>query len=92
MHRPHGVKTCWLPDPAPIAGVEAHAKRLRQVLGQLGQQACAKDSTQLTLRPELRDRAAVEAAMASPQGQATAADLANFAGAGVNRMMWAKRG
>ncbi|WP_295952062.1 EthD family reductase [Rhodoferax sp.] len=30
---------------------------------------------------------AIQAAMASPQGQATAADLANFAGAGVDLMM-----
>ena len=30
---------------------------------------------------------AIQAAMASPQGQATAADLANFAGAGVDVMM-----
>jgi hypothetical protein len=29
----------------------------------------------------------IGAAMASPQGQATAADLANFAGAGVDVMM-----
>jgi uncharacterized protein (TIGR02118 family) len=30
---------------------------------------------------------AIQAAMASPQGQATAADLANFAGAGVDLMI-----
>ena len=30
---------------------------------------------------------AIQAAMASPQGQATAADLAHFAGAGVDVMM-----
>jgi uncharacterized protein (TIGR02118 family) len=30
---------------------------------------------------------AIQAAMASPQGQATAADLANFAGSGVDLMM-----
>jgi uncharacterized protein (TIGR02118 family) len=31
--------------------------------------------------------AAIQAAMASPQGQATAADLANFAGAGVDVLL-----
>ena len=31
--------------------------------------------------------AAIQAAMASPQGQATVADLANFAGAGVDIMI-----
>ena len=36
---------------------------------------------------EFDSMAAIGAAMASPQGQATAADLANFAGAGVDVMM-----
>jgi len=37
---------------------------------------------------EFADMAAIEAALASPQGQATAADLANFAQAGVTIMMF----
>ena len=36
---------------------------------------------------EFDSLAAIGAAMASPQGQATAADLANFASAGVDVMM-----
>lgn len=36
---------------------------------------------------EFESMAAIGAAMASPEGQATAADLANFAGAGVDVMM-----
>ena len=36
---------------------------------------------------EFDSMSALQAAMASPQGQATAADLANFAGAGVDVMM-----
>ena len=36
---------------------------------------------------EFASMEAVGAAMSSPEGQATAADLANFAGAGVDVMM-----
>ena len=36
---------------------------------------------------EFESMAAIGAAMSSPQGQATAADLANFAAAGVEVMM-----
>ena len=36
---------------------------------------------------EFDSMAAIQAAMASSQGQATAADLANFAGAGVDIMI-----
>jgi uncharacterized protein (TIGR02118 family) len=36
---------------------------------------------------EFDSMAAIQAAMASPQGQATAADLANFAMAGVDVQM-----
>ena len=36
---------------------------------------------------EFDSLAAIQAATASPQGQATAADLANFAGAGVDIMI-----
>ena len=36
---------------------------------------------------EFDSMAAIQVAMASPQGQATAADLANFAGAGVDIMI-----
>ena len=44
-------------------------------------------SVYLVATLEFESMAAIGAAMASPQGQATAADLANFAAAGVDVMM-----
>ena len=49
--------------------------------------AAGKHGAYLVAILEFDSMAAIEAAMASPQGQATAADLSNFAGAGVDLMM-----
>jgi len=46
-----------------------------------------KHGTYLVAILEFDSMAAIGAAMSSPEGQATAADLANFASAGVDVMM-----
>lgn len=46
-----------------------------------------KHGVYLVAMLEFESMAAIAAGMASPEGQATAADLANFAGAGVDIMM-----
>ena len=49
--------------------------------------AAGKHGVYLVAILEFDSMAAIQAAIASPQGQATVADLANFAGAGVDVMM-----
>lgn len=71
---------------APLAktlpGLRSYEVTQGDVMGTAG-----KHGAYLVAILEFDSMAAIEAAMASPQGQATAADLANFAGAGVDLMM-----
>lgn len=71
---------------APLAktlpGLRSYEVTQGDVMG-----AAGKHGAYLVAILEFDSMAAIEAAMASPQGQATAADLFNFAGAGVDLMM-----
>ena len=71
---------------APLAktlpGLRGYEVTQGDVMGATG-----KHGAYLVAILEFDSMAAIEAAMASPQGQAAAADLANFAGAGVDLMM-----
>ena len=71
---------------APLAktlpGLRSYEVTRGDVMGMAG-----KHGTYLVAILEFDSMAAIAAAMSSPQGQATAADLANFASAGVDVMM-----
>jgi uncharacterized protein (TIGR02118 family) len=71
-----------LPLAKTIPGLKSYEVTRGDVMGMTG-----KHGVYLVAILEFASMEAVGAAMASPQGQATAADLANFASAGVDVMM-----
>ena len=71
-----------VPLAKTIPGLRAYEVTRGDVMGMAG-----KHAVYLVAMLEFDSMAAIGAAMASPQGQATAADLANFATAGVDVMM-----
>jgi uncharacterized protein (TIGR02118 family) len=71
-----------LPLAKTIPGLKSYEVTRGDVMGMEG-----KHGVYLVAILEFESMEAIGAAMASPQGQATAADLANFAQAGVDVMM-----
>ena len=71
-----------VPLAKTLPGLRSYEVTRGDVMGMAG-----KHSVYLVAILEFESMAAIGAAMASPQGQATAADLANFAAAGVDVMM-----
>ena len=71
-----------VPLAKTIPGLRSYEVTRGDVMGMAG-----KHATYLVAILEFDSLAAIGAAMASSEGQATAADLANFAGAGVDVMM-----
>lgn len=71
-----------VPLAKTIPGLRSYEVTHGDVMGMGG-----KHGVYLVATLEFDSMAAIGAAMASPQGQATAADLANFASAGVDVMM-----
>ncbi len=71
-----------VPLAKTIPGLRSYEVTHGDVMGMAG-----KHGVYLVAILEFDSMAAIGAAMASPQGQATAADLANFAAAGVDVMM-----
>ena len=71
-----------VPLAKTIPGLRSYKVTRGDVMGMGG-----KHGAYLVALLEFDSLAAIGAAMASPQGQATAADLANFASAGVDVMM-----
>ena len=71
-----------VPLAKTIPGLRSYEVTRGDVMGMAG-----KHATYLVAVLEFDSLAAIGAAMASSEGQATAADLANFAGAGVDVMM-----
>ena len=70
-----------VPLAKKIPGLRSYEVTRGDVMGMSG-----KHGVYLIAILEFASMEAVGAAMASPEGQATAADLANFAGAGVDVM------
>lgn len=71
-----------VPLAKKIPGLKGYEVTRGDVMGMGG-----KHGVYMVAILEFESMAAIGAAMASPEGQATAADLANFAGAGVDVMM-----
>jgi len=71
-----------VPLAKTIPGLKSYEVTRGDVMGMAG-----KHGAYLVAILEFESMAAIGAAMSSPQGQATAADLANFATAGVDVMM-----
>ena len=71
-----------MPLAKTLPGLRSYEVTHGDVIGMAG-----KHGVYLVAILEFDSMSALQAAMASPQGQATAADLANFAGAGVDVMM-----
>ena len=71
-----------VPLAKTIPGLRSYEVTKGDVMGMAG-----KHGVYLVATLEFESMAAIGAAMASPQGQATAADLGNFASAGVDVMM-----
>ena len=71
-----------VPLAKTIPGLKSYEVTSGAVMGMAG-----KHGVYLVAILEFDSLEAIGAAMASPQGQATAADLANFASAGVDVMM-----
>ena len=71
-----------VPLAKTIPGLRSYEVTHGDVMGMGG-----KHAVYLVAMLEFDSMAAIQAAMASPQGQATAADLANFAMAGVDVQM-----
>ena len=71
-----------VPLAKTIPGLRSYEVTKGDVMGMAG-----KHGVFLVATLEFESMAAIGAAMASPQGQATAADLGNFASAGVDVMM-----
>ena len=71
-----------VPLAKTVPGLRSYEVTRGDVMGMAG-----KHGAYLVAILEFDSMAAIQAALASPQGQATAADLANFAGAGVDLMM-----
>ena len=70
-----------MPLAKTLPGLRSYEVTHGDVIGMAG-----KHGVYLVAILEFDSMSAIQAAMASPQGQATAADLANFAGAGVDVM------
>lgn len=71
-----------VPLAKTIPGLKSYEVTTGDVMGMAG-----KHGVYLVAVLEFESLEAIGAAMVSPQGQATAADLANFASAGVDVMM-----
>lgn len=71
-----------VPLAKTLPGLRSYEVTRGDVMGMAG-----KHAAYLVATLAFDSMAAIGAAMASPQGQATAADLANFATAGVDVMM-----
>jgi uncharacterized protein (TIGR02118 family) len=71
-----------VPLAKKIPGLKSYEVTRGDVMGMVG-----KHGVYLVAVLEFASMETIGAAMASPEGQATAADLANFAGAGVDVMM-----
>lgn len=71
-----------VPLAKTIPGLRSYEVTSSDVMGMAG-----KHGAYLVAILEFDSMEAIQAALGSPQGQATAADLANFAGAGVDLMM-----
>jgi uncharacterized protein (TIGR02118 family) len=71
-----------VPLAKTIPGLKSYEVTRGDVMGLAG-----KHGVYLVAILEFESMESIGAAMASPQGRATAADLANFAGAGVDVMM-----
>jgi len=71
-----------VPLAKKIPGLRSYEVTRGDVMGMAG-----KHGVYLVATLGFDSMAAIAAAMASPEGQATAADLANFAGAGVDVLM-----
>lgn len=70
-----------MPLAKTLPGLRGYEVTRGDVMGMAG-----KHGAYLVAIVEFDSMAAIQAAMASPEGRATAADLANFAGAGVDVM------
>ena len=71
-----------VPLAKKIPGLLSYEVTHGDVMGMAG-----KHSAYLVASLEFASMAAIQAALGSPEGQATAADLGNFASAGVDLMM-----
>ena len=71
-----------VPLAKTLPGLRSYEVTRGDVMGMAG-----KHGVYMVAILEFDSMAAIQAAIASPQGQATAADLANFAGAGVDIMI-----
>ncbi len=71
-----------VPLAKTIPGLRSYEVTRGDVMGMAG-----KHGVYLVAILEFDSMAAIQTAMTSPQGQATAADLANFASAGVDVLM-----
>ena len=71
-----------MPLAKTLPGLRSYEVTHGDVMGMAG-----KHGVYLVAILEFDSMSAIQAAMASPQGHATAADLANFAGAGVDVML-----
>ena len=78
----HYYYNTHLPIAKTIPGLVSYEVTTGDVMGMAG-----KHGIYLIAILEFESMAAIGAAMASPEGQATAADLGNFASAGVDVMM-----
>jgi len=74
--------TKHVPLAKTLPGLRSYEVTQGDVMG-----AAGKHAAYLVAVLAFDSMAALQTAMASPQGQATAADLANFAGAGVDLMI-----
>ncbi len=71
-----------VPLAKTIPGLRSYEVTRGDVMGMAG-----KHAVYMVAILEFDSMSAIQAAMSSPQGQATAADLANFAAAGVDVLM-----
>ncbi|MEO8122159.1 MAG: EthD family reductase [Rhodoferax sp.] len=71
-----------VPLAKTVPGLLSYEVTRGDVMGMAG-----KHGAYLVAILEFESMSAIQAALTSPQGQAVAADLANFAGAGVDLMM-----
>ena len=78
----HHYFNTHVPLAKTIPGLMSYEVTTGDVMGGAG-----KHGTYLVAVLEFANLAAIQAALGSPEGQATAADLANFASAGVDLMM-----
>jgi uncharacterized protein (TIGR02118 family) len=78
----HHYFNTHVPLAKTIPGLRSYEVTQGDVVGMAG-----KHNVYLVATLTFDSLAAIESGMASPEGQATAADLANFASAGVDVMM-----